>query len=71
MKEVTNAKTGAKTQEAVVGDFSWFTYKQVQEKIDNLGSGIVHLGLAPANDLGVSETRMLSCALGMTHCLNR
>jgi hypothetical protein len=53
VKEKVSAE-GKKTQEVVVGDFEWFTYRQIQEKITNLGSGILHFDLAPANDLGVS-----------------
>jgi long-chain acyl-CoA synthetase len=36
----------------VAGDFVWFTYAQVQERIDAIGSGMLHFDMAPANDIG-------------------
>ena len=36
-----------------VGDYQWFTYGEVQVKIDAFGSGMVHLGLAKDDGLGV------------------
>lgn len=45
-KEVTS-KDGKKSTETEVGDFQWMTYNQVAAIIDNIGSAIVHLDLAP------------------------
>lgn len=50
-KEVVDA-AGKRTTETVVGDFTWFTYNEIVEKVDNLGSGLVHLDLLKPNDLG-------------------
>ncbi len=52
--EVTDPVTGAKKTEPVPGDFKWFTYKEVDKVIKDVASGLVELGLATPNDLGVS-----------------
>ena len=37
----------------VADDFVWFSYAEIQDKIDKLGAGMLHLELAPKNDMGV------------------
>lgn len=50
------------------GPYQWVTYGEVQKRVDAVGSGMLHLGLAPANDLGVScdATQVAKCCMLQT-----
>ena len=50
-REMTTSVVDGK-EVSTAGDFVWFTYEEAQVKIDALGAGMLHLGLAPVNDQG-------------------
>lgn len=39
-------------EDGVAGDFVWFTYDEIAEKRDHIGSGLLHLDACPPNDDG-------------------
>eukprot|EP01138_Halocafeteria_seosinensis_P000248 gb/GECG01000254.1/.p1 GENE.gb/GECG01000254.1/~~gb/GECG01000254.1/.p1 ORF type:complete len:708 (+),score=97.62 gb/GECG01000254.1/:1-2124(+) len=39
-------------EDGVAGEFVWFTYNEIAEKRDNIGSGLLHLDACPPNDDG-------------------
>lgn len=40
-------------QELIAGNYKWFTYQQCQNMINKIGAAILHLEMAPKNELGV------------------
>jgi hypothetical protein len=52
-RPISQVKGADGKTESVAGAFEWFTYETINTRITNIASGLVHLNLAPANDLGV------------------
>jgi len=66
VKEVKDVvKDGKTVKEQVFGDFEWYTYKQIAERLDNIGSAIAHFGLAAVNDTGVRTHLRLGMLRGL------